>query len=141
MDNLRNGLMYVTYYEQRTEEGTDVFYHLASSRKEAHDILKLFPGNLWDSLRPGSLQKNSQPLMLMLLKNSLLYEAKLNTLSQAWKSLGDFRYIFRKLQRSSEAVRLKTSVIQLYSNCVSTSNEFLVKYVHENKQTLKERLL
>jgi len=79
--------------------------------------------------------------MLMLLKNSLLYEAKLNTLSQAWKSLGDFRYIFRKLQRSSEAVRLKTSVIQLYSNCVSTSNEFLVKYVHENKQTLKERLL
>lgn len=46
MDNLRNGFVYVTRYEQRTEEGTDVFYHLASSRKEAHGDLKLFPGNL-----------------------------------------------------------------------------------------------
>lgn len=39
MDNLRNSLTYGTYNEQRTEEGTDVFYHLTSCRKEAHGVL------------------------------------------------------------------------------------------------------
>lgn len=73
--------------------------------------------------------------MLMLLNNSLWYEAKLNISSQSLNRLTDFRCIFRNLQRSSETVNAKMSTMQLYSKYVLISNEFSVTYIKTSKHS------